>query len=380
MAKGGYVGVGGVARKLKKAYVGVGGAARKIKKGYVGIGGVARLCWSGELAYYGKAPDLSAPCSGMKSANAGNYVLFAGGGNAGSPSGGRNIADAYSNSLTKIRAAALTEARGNHAGTENGNYALFAGGLNATTTFISSVDAYDSSLTKSTPAALGEARYALAGARVGNHALFAGGWIAGSETGAVDAYNDSLTKSTPVSISPRNKLAGGYNSAYAIFVGGARNDNESTVVEAYNASLTKTTLAKINSGGAVLKTPVNTSKYAWFGGGENESTSGASDNVLVYDTSLTRSMIHLSSRKQQCAGARLGNCVIFAGGSTQYANSYMATVDVFDESLTAIPMADLQEARESACGGSIGDYALIAGGNTTTNAAGTKTSVEVYSA
>ena len=55
MAKKAYIGVDGVARKVKKMYVGVDGAARKIKKGYIGVGGVARPFWTGgELAYYGK--------------------------------------------------------------------------------------------------------------------------------------------------------------------------------------------------------------------------------------------------------------------------------------------------------------------------------------
>jgi hypothetical protein len=48
MAKGAYIGVGGVAHKIKKGYIGVGGIARKIKKAYVGDeNGVARLAWSG---------------------------------------------------------------------------------------------------------------------------------------------------------------------------------------------------------------------------------------------------------------------------------------------------------------------------------------------
>lgn len=46
MAKGGYLGVGGTARKIKKGYIGIGGTARKIKKGYLGVGGVARLIYN----------------------------------------------------------------------------------------------------------------------------------------------------------------------------------------------------------------------------------------------------------------------------------------------------------------------------------------------
>ena len=48
MAKGIYVGVNGIARKVKAQYVGVSGVARKVTKGYVGIGGVARKAWGEE--------------------------------------------------------------------------------------------------------------------------------------------------------------------------------------------------------------------------------------------------------------------------------------------------------------------------------------------
>lgn len=48
MAKGAYIGVSNVAKKVKKMYIGVGGVARKVKKAYIGVNGVARLFWSGE--------------------------------------------------------------------------------------------------------------------------------------------------------------------------------------------------------------------------------------------------------------------------------------------------------------------------------------------
>lgn len=47
MAKAQYIGVNGVARKVKKDYIGVGGVARKVKSGYIGVDGVARKFFSG---------------------------------------------------------------------------------------------------------------------------------------------------------------------------------------------------------------------------------------------------------------------------------------------------------------------------------------------
>lgn len=44
----GYIGAGGVARKVKAVYVGVGGVARKVQAVYAGVNGVARMVWGGE--------------------------------------------------------------------------------------------------------------------------------------------------------------------------------------------------------------------------------------------------------------------------------------------------------------------------------------------
>lgn len=46
MATNVYVGVGDVARKVKKIYVGVNGVAQEVKKAYIGVSDVARLCYS----------------------------------------------------------------------------------------------------------------------------------------------------------------------------------------------------------------------------------------------------------------------------------------------------------------------------------------------
>lgn len=48
MAAAQYIGIGGVARKVKSQFVGIGGVARKVKNGFVGVNGVARKCFGGE--------------------------------------------------------------------------------------------------------------------------------------------------------------------------------------------------------------------------------------------------------------------------------------------------------------------------------------------
>ena len=75
-----YIGVDGVARKVKKAYIGVDNVARKVKKMYLGVGGIARCIFSGgELSYYGRATDLSQARMYLASTTVGDYALFAGG-------------------------------------------------------------------------------------------------------------------------------------------------------------------------------------------------------------------------------------------------------------------------------------------------------------
>ena len=79
MAKGAYVGVDGVARKIKKGYVGVEGKARKVKKAYVGVGGVARPCWASGLEHYGSITPLSQGRYSLAATSVGRYALFGGG-------------------------------------------------------------------------------------------------------------------------------------------------------------------------------------------------------------------------------------------------------------------------------------------------------------
>ena len=81
MAKGAYVGVNNLARKVTKIYCGVNNVARKVKKGYVGVGGVARIFFSGEqkLEYYGAITPLSQGRHWLAATTVGNYALFGGG-------------------------------------------------------------------------------------------------------------------------------------------------------------------------------------------------------------------------------------------------------------------------------------------------------------
>lgn len=47
MAKGIYLGIDSLSRKVKKMYLGIEGVARKVKKAYIGVNGIARLFFAG---------------------------------------------------------------------------------------------------------------------------------------------------------------------------------------------------------------------------------------------------------------------------------------------------------------------------------------------
>jgi hypothetical protein len=75
-----YVGVGGVAKKVKKMYVGVGGVAKAVKKIYIGVADVAKCIFSAEgVAHYGTITSLSLVRYDLAAASTGDYALFAGG-------------------------------------------------------------------------------------------------------------------------------------------------------------------------------------------------------------------------------------------------------------------------------------------------------------
>lgn len=87
MAKGAYIGVGGVARKVKQPLIGVDGVARKVKSGYVGVNSVARQFLQGGIL----ASTLSVGSSVylMENGSAVEYLVV----NQGKPQSSDNYKD-----------------------------------------------------------------------------------------------------------------------------------------------------------------------------------------------------------------------------------------------------------------------------------------------
>ena len=373
MAKGAYVGVGGVARKVKKIYIGVGGVARKVKKGYIGVGGVARLFFTSEPLYAGTAAPLSVARAYLAGASNAYYAAFASGSIGLTDIGNVDYYDA------KLVKGLLTSPNAGYAchhleGAGNGSYVIFAGGTTSDLSdTLSSITAFNTSMTRFINAPtlyqsvyghsalsfgylaifIGGWRYtdsrtdqshalnaidtsmvnhynnyglplqrsSLGSARTNNYAIFAGGSVTvGSGTDVVDAYNSSLARAVPAKLpSAANTLTGATAGGYAVFINGP-------MAVAYDDSLVQHILASPASY-MIMAESASVDKYAIFAGGSDGNN--AINNVLMYDDSLVASYASLVSATRSGASAVIGNHALFAGGINS-ANVKLDLVQVFN--------------------------------------------------
>lgn len=369
MAKAAYIGVSGVARKIKKGYIGVDGIARKIKKAYIGIGGVARPFWGGgTLARWGlHSEGLSVSVERNAATTVGNYALVGGGENSNSTA--LATMNAFDTSLTRSIPTSLGAAKVNHAATSIGNYALFGGGYNS-----SAVYAYNASLTRSTATSLQNKAENLAATTLGNYAIFGGGRGTVSATKTVDAYNASLTRTKATNLTGGDDSVATTVGNYAIFVNGENTDEDSdyygyAYMDAYNASLTK---QSVNAAIMPVSDGCATSV------GDYAIIHSYGDAIYAYNKSLTKVSIEACTESWNRGATTLGNFALFAG-STDYSQSKYTKkiVDVYDTSLTKTTADNLETARGGFAAVTLGDFALFCGGqgynsNSTTNA------VDVY--
>lgn len=352
MAKKAYIGVGGLARKVKRCYVGVGNVARKIKKAYIGVGGVARPFWNdGNLTYYGTVTALPASALCLAGGSTADHALFAGGAKAMAYGASEiNNVSAYDKTLVRSLPAALSAVSKQFQGVSCGGRLLFP-------VFQTSVDAYNNDLTKSTIAnGMSTAREnSVFTAYNANYALLCGGY---PSTGAVDAFDGNLTHYTPASLTDATyEGRGACVGPYALFGGGVYNGTNDVYIgknsmNAYDLNLTKTIPPPLPEAMANIGA-VSMSQYAVF---------AHHDVCIAYDKNLTRSNItSLSASRRGFAGAvSFHGYAIFAGGWND--SSALNTVDVYDENLVRTVNTSISEARSFGAGAVVGDYALFAGG------------------
>lgn len=98
--------------------------------------------------------------------------------------------------------------------------------------------------------------------------------------------------------------------------------------------------------------------------------------VQSVNTSLTTADIaDLSRGRRNPAGGSVGDYALFAGG---YESGYLGAVDVYDASLTKTVTTDLSKARESAESARAGDFLLFGGGMISTGNSAATNVVDAY--
>lgn len=158
---------------------------------------------------------------------------------------------------------------------------------------------------------------------------------------------------------------------YAVFAGGEQINSSFIITEngvrAYNSSLTKSTLEGMRIARSMLAA-TSVGDYALFAGGRHRETSAwvDSSDVEAYNSSLTKSTpTELSSARRELGGATVGNYALFAGGYVAGDGWDYDNVDAYDTELVRITAPPLAVARFGMAATTINDCALFAGGTYT---------------
>ncbi len=381
-----YLGVNGVAKKVKKAYIGVKeegtSYARKIKKAYLGVDNIARPVMTSEVTYWGETTPLSWGRPGHMSASTEDYAFFAGGEYAG------NDCETYNKSLTRTIIDGLSFYSEFGGAASLDNTVIFAGGFDITNYLpVSNVERYDNSLVKTVlPDSLSHERGHIAGLNIGDYAVFAGGAIALSTSYNITYNNiDCYDKYGTHTVYELPSTAFGMSAASAgntgLFYGC------SNIVFALDTSMTIKTTDDKSEGTEGVRSKlfgagVSLENYAVFAGGQTgsyitNSPPGALNLVKVYDSSLTKvSQLSLLSPSTQLAGAGLGDFALFAGGMSD--ESALNITNCFDTSLTLKDVGNLKNDRRLLKAAVVGNYALFAGGCSKESMNNAVSSTEVY--
>ena len=400
MAKGVYIGVNGIARKVKKIYIGVDGIARKVKKAYIGVGGIARPCFSGGLEYYGTVTPLSEGRMGMAAASTPNHAYFACGRilSGGATSIGyfsKNI-DIYDRVLTRTTlnisdmviagtdTATSLNPREFLAGASVGDTAIFAGGQRGITYRHNDVFA----VTKSTVSRVPSGQYMQhsaayhASTAIGNYVVFANGiGVDNAYYRTVEAYDSSLTKIT----CPTTSKTEAYRAAttvgnYVIIAGGVygnTNDTFDTTIDVYDGSFTKITSGIALSVGRSRLSATTVNGNALFAGG----TINANRQTVVdsYNSSLTHStsVAPLSEGRSHIPAITIKDVALFLGGES-FSPYHSSTVDAYDSNLVKVEVQQLTNSRYSHAAATVGDYVLVGGGTTPNESYSSNVEAYVY--
>lgn len=372
MAKGIRVGVGGV-KTSKKVWVGVGGVARKVKKIFAGIGGVVKLVFGGEPTKVPNAPTLGEPRNDVAVASIGNYALITG----ALASGVSNTVDVYDFSLLRTQTpSGLRNSVRESVGASNNSLAFFGGGRDVDREPMMTVTSYDTSLVRGSPSNFVYRVSGHVGVSSDDYALFAGGDSDGYCRNYTYAYDKSgVNVVTSYLFSVAYNLGGAKVGNYALFGGGHNGSKKIDIVTGINLNdRTKVSVTPLSLARTSLKGGAN-KNYALFIGGNGDSVT-YDDVVDAYDESLVHSVpVPLSQPSFGHGVIGTDDYVIVTGGRITGYPRWRNTVETYDTSLVKGSLQALSIARYFHEAVSVGSNILVAGGNTRNEATDT---VEVY--
>jgi hypothetical protein len=335
------------------------GFVARVQKGYVSIGGVARPFWGDyEVAYYGKIEGLSFARYDIAAASNEEYVVFAGGMVSGANALGLPFVDAYSKNLVKhsvpdmpYRAMAMASVR-------HGGFALFGGGVGNMDREGCFVMAYDRELSAINPVGLRKYVSGMAAACADDYAIFGGGYDAGYNEEPMlytDAYDLSLTRvEAPSFTTVRSGLGGASVPGYALFGGGFKHSYENMykLVRAYDNNLTTFLVEELSV--AQRAKGVSFDEKAVF------IIPGSM--IDVYDKSLTKVQSIPLDSTQITFGCGVSDFVDYAIAAGSTGEDISDNVWTIDKSLTLSMVDPIGGGCCFPAVGSVGSYALIAGG------------------
>ncbi len=407
--------------KLKSIYIGDGSSkAKKIKKAYMGDGdNKARLIWSGgdggreSLSYIGTTTSLSTGRAYMGAASNGNRLYFAGGSTADEDDYGSvsctGIVDSYNENLIHDRVDSITARTRMGSASFNGN-AIFAGGQTAGRgRFTNVVEGYNSSDQQISLADLEEARVGLSGGATESYMYFAGGhYISGSVNMClrdVDVYNTNLSYVDTKRLSSERSYTTSVSTPSHVFFAGGQfyqwedipaTDYEwqyESDIDIFDDSGTRLSTLQLEDGKSGMAGACAGEYVLFVGGYSNNGTSWFyynpdrfkeyyHDAIEIIDPNLTKiSGINGWFMAHEASGTSLGKCAVFGGGTDGFYsyNQGIPYIEVFDEELisSAIDLVSegtditvrtegvlysISEPRWGLSAGTIGNYALFAGG------------------
>ena len=210
-----------------------------------------------------------------------------------------------------------------------------------------------------------------------SYAYFGGGMTAAYATGVstgVHRYDTSLTFTSADVLSLGRMSVGGCttpNNEYVIFAGGSNGASlteQVNTVDIISKSLTSLTPTSLSVAKWTVITAKAGASYSVFAGGFAKS-GGASKTAEAFNSSLSKlAAPNLSTTGQILSSASVGNYALFAGGYTTSTSglttsyTYDAIVDVYNTSLTH-STTSLSVGRKDFAGARVGNYALFAGGD-----------------